>query len=335
MIKLQREDSTAGHRNVMDNIGNTHTTISESQVLESPFCLDSERAYLDWRARKLANYPTEVRDLFVDIRDPHALSVDELKMLTQVCGKTNTVFYRCQQAPFDAKLVRVLGHQLGLHNLDGNLCSDEDNISALRVMPDGSRHEGYIPYTDRPINWHTDGYYNSPDRKIRAMILHCVNDAASGGTNQILDHEIVYILVRDHDPALVEALMAPDAMTIPANVENGVKIRDAESGPVFSVDPVSGNLHMRYTARKRSIVWRSDKATAAWVAFLEDLFSRGCDYIYQYRLLPGEGVISNNALHNRTGFVDDADKGKTRLIYRARYYDRVMNTDLHDLYYQE
>lgn len=316
----------------MNSTGKSSVIIPENQDLASPFRLNSDKTYLDWRTQKLANYPLDIQELFVEINDPYALSHDEHSKLIQVCGKTNTVFYRCEHVPFNAEIIRVLGRQLGLLNLDGNLCSDDDNISALQVMPGGSRHEGYIPYTDRPINWHTDGYYNSPDRKIRAMILHCVNDAASGGANQILDHEIVYMLMRDHDPAMVEALMAPDAMTIPANIENGVKIRDAETGPVFSIEPVSGNLHMRYTARKRSIVWRDDKITHAAVAFLEGLFSGGSDYIYQYRLNPGEGVVSNNALHNRTGFVDDADLGKTRLIYRARYYDRVMKTDLHDLY---
>ena len=30
----------------------------------------------------------------------------------------------------------------------------------------------------------------------------------------------------------------------------------AQGGPVLSVDPASGALHMRYTARTRSIEWR-------------------------------------------------------------------------------
>jgi hypothetical protein len=33
------------------------------------------------------------------------------------------------------------------------------------------------------------------------------------------------------------------------------------------------------------------------------------------------GIVCNNVLHERGGFVDDANA--PRLLYRARYYDRV------------
>jgi len=48
-------------------------------------------------------------------------------------------------------------------------------------------------------------------------------------------------------------------------------------------------------------------------------------------LAPGQGLICNNVLHNRTGFTDDMDKGIARLVYRARYYDRIRGTNLSDL----
>jgi hypothetical protein len=38
-------------------------------------------------------------------------------------------------------------------------------------------------------------------------------------------------------------------------------------------------------------------------------------------LQAGEGLISNNVLHNRTAFEDGP--GHRRLIYRARFYDRI------------
>ena len=37
----------------------------------------------------------------------------------------------------------------------------------------------------------------------------------------------------------------------------------------------------------------------------------------------GQGLLSNNVLHDRSGFEDDADSAKKRLLYRARYYDRI------------
>ncbi len=61
---------------------------------------------------------------------------------------------------------------------------------------------------------------------------------------------------------------------------------------------------------------------------ITELLQEADDYILSYRLKPGEGVICNNVLHNRSGFTDNAANGKQRLLYRARYYDRVANTDI-------
>jgi hypothetical protein len=110
-----------------------------------------------------------------------------------------------------------------------------------------------------------------------------------------------------------------------------VEIRAAHNGPVFSVDPVSGSLHMRYTARKRNIEWKPDPVTQAAVGFLENLLAGDSEYIIRHRLESGQGLVSNNALHNRSGFQDDRERGQTRLLYRARYYDRVAGTDLASL----
>ena len=53
--------------------------------------------------------------------------------------------------------------------------------------------------------------------------------------------------------------MRPDAMTIPANVEESGRARPDNPGPVFFVDPRSGALGMRFTARKRNVVWRRSR----------------------------------------------------------------------------
>jgi hypothetical protein len=41
------------------------------------------------------------------------------------------------------------------------------------------------------------------------------------------------------------------------------------------------------------------------------------------RLQPGQGLIGNNPLHTRTGFENGT---RQRLLYRARYYDRIVDT---------
>ena len=114
--------------------------------------------------------------------------------------------------------------------------------------------------------------------------------------------------------------MHPEAMTIPPNVDAGTEIRGACIGPVFSIDALSGSLHMRYSARKRNIEWRDNELTREAADLITEILDIE-DLAYKYRLKAGEGVICNNILHKRSGFNDSQDE--KRLMYRARYYDRV------------
>jgi hypothetical protein len=45
-------------------------------------------------------------------------------------------------------------------------------------------------------------------------------------------------------------------------------------------------------------------------------------------LQPGWGLICNNVLHSRSRFSDgvEPDPAQGRLLYRARYYDRIAGT---------
>lgn len=291
-----------------------------------PFSLADEGAYARWREDKLRDYPREAQELVVPIAKADAVTPAEHAALLARCRKTNMAIYQITSGDITSKeAVRALGRRFGLERLDGNLCADGDRITSLRVMEAG-RHAGYVPYSDRPLNWHTDGYYNTPERQIRAFVMHCVADAAHGGENGFLDHEMVYLRIRDENPRYVAALMAPDAVTIPANSEGGVEVRGARSGPVFSVDPNSGALHMRYTARTRSIRWKPDPETRAAADLLAALISDGSPFVFRHRLAPGQGVLCNNVLHSRAGFDDDPAAGRSRLLFRARYYDRIAGT---------
>lgn len=292
----------------------------------SPFDLDDDRAYAHWRQAKLDHYPTTSDELIVNLHGKSP-TADEIAALKVICARANMAIYRlADPAIGDKSYVRALGQELGLQRLDGNLCADGDSITSLQVQNVG-RQSGYIPYTNRPLSWHTDGYYNLPDQQIRAILMHCVRDAAEGGDNLLLDHEIAYIQLRDKNPDLIKVMMQDNVMTIPPNVENGIEIRAEQSGPVFSVD-ASGNLIMRYTARTRNIEWFDDDLTRQAVACLNELLTPYNPYVFTYRLGPGEGIICNNVLHSRTGFKDTADGASGRLLYRARYYDRIANTDL-------
>lgn len=290
-----------------------------------PFALDDDRTYRSWREQKLARYPRRVEDLMVEVHDPCNLGAREAEELRRVCAIANMAIYASPLAGVaDKYLPRRLGAQLGLEHPVANPLADDDGISSLTVMP-GKMARGYIPYSNQRLLWHTDGYYNEMAGCVRAFILHCVHPAA-GGVNRLLDHEIAYILMRDADPDYVRALSAADAMTIPANTGPGVETRPARSGPVFAVDATDGGLHMRYTARTRSITWRSDAATRAALQFLEQLMAGDSPYVFTHRLAGGEGLVCNNVLHDRTAFTLAAEAQPGRLIYRARYRDRVAAT---------
>jgi hypothetical protein len=114
--------------------------------------------------------------------------------------------------------------------------------------------------------------------------------------------------------------MQADAMTIPERVDETDGVRAAQSGPVFSLD-ATGHLHMRYTARTRSIEWKQDAATLAAVAALEQLLASNTPHVFQALLEPGMGLLCNNVLHDRGAFTDNA--AHPRLLYRARYLDRI------------
>ena len=142
---------------------------------------------------------------------------------------------------------------------------------------------------------------------------------------------MMYIHLRDQNPAYISTLMKTDVLTIPANIENGVEIRGPQSGPVFSVDQQSGSLHMRYSARKRNIIWAKDEITTAAVNAIDDFLASDSPWILCHRLEPGQGLICNNVLHNRTSFENDASRQLERLIYRGRYYDRLTDTAFNDI----
>ena len=216
--------------------------------------------------------------------------------------------------------MRAFAAQFGLLRLDHHLCATDDGVAELTVASEGMR-AGYVPYSDRSLSWHTDGYYNKESHRVYAVVLHCAQDAATGGESAVLDPEIAYIRLRDANPAFIEAFEHPECMTIPANVIDQDEIRPAVCGPVFSYDHTSRALHMRYSARRKNIRWRDDPLTTAAREFLSDLLADENGPVLRFRLQPGQGLISNNVLHKRTAFADGP--GQIRFLYRARFFDRI------------
>lgn len=300
-------------------------------ITQGAFCLDNESAYQQWRQKKLTNHTHDINALTVSIDDIAAPSQGEIDRLTALISAHNMGLYRFNHpdniATENKSKVPQLAARLGLKRLDNNLCADKDKLTSVRVIKREGQHQ-YIPYSNKRLSWHTDGYYNSPDQQINSFILHCEQPAPIGGETLVLDHNIAYILLRDENPDYIRAFMQPNAMTIPANILNGQEIRPAQSGAVFSIK--NGRLQMRYSARQRNISWQQDTATLEAVAFLAQLWKDGSPYILRHTLQAHEGIICNNVLHCRTAFEDSTDPLKKRLLYRGRYFDHI--TPSHQYY---
>ncbi len=297
-------------------------------AVASPFNLENEALYQQWRDEKLNGYPSSLGDLLVEINDPRTLTDSEFEALQSRCRKANMALYASNTGTDpDPEIPLSMGRRFGLHGLNKNWLADETGLTSLTVVNEGIRQQ-YIPYTNRAINWHTDGYYNTADKQIHALNLHVVQQAATGGDNALMDHEIAYILLRDRNPDYIRALMGPKAMTIPARIdEGGTVARREEPGPVFAIMP-SGDLHMRYTIRVNNVIWADDALSQEALNYLRDILNSDSPYIFRGRLEAGMGLVSNNVLHDRAAFTDDATH--KRHYYRARYFDRLAGTGIAD-----
>ena len=280
-----------------------------------------ETGYREWKKSRLRTCPQSAQELLVEIGGLVSISDAEIAAIKATCSRSNMAIYRCRDHFVNRAAVKTFALNFGLKRLDHHLCANADGVSELSVASagEGPRTE-YVPYSNRSLSWHTDGYYNYKARQINAVVLHCAQNASTGGENALFDPEMAYIRLRDEDPRFITAFEHLECMTIPANVGAEGEIRAAVCGPVFSCD-VGGALHMRYSARKRNIQWRDDDVTRAARDFLTEILADENGPVFHYRLQPGEGLIANNVLHNRTAFKDEAEHN--RLLYRARFFDRI------------
>jgi hypothetical protein len=138
-----------------------------------PFDLSNDADYRAWRAYKLAHRPHRLDELIVEIGDPRNLTEAECDALRARCLVANMAVYASTIGDDpDKEIVRALGHRLGLSRLDHNWLADEDAVTSLTVSDEGPRPD-FVPYTNRPIHWHTDGYYNAHEQQINGLILRC------------------------------------------------------------------------------------------------------------------------------------------------------------------
>ena len=288
------------------------------------FDLGNMPAYAAWRHSKLATSPRAGAVPVLRVGDLSQPTESEKTMILAQLTESNFAIYQAERFSADEDEVgaelRCFTAAFGLRIAEAHRSAGNNGVVALRVSM-AEHQRGFIPYSRKAMNWHTDGYYNSEADTIRAFVLHCVRQADIGGQSQIIDNEIAYIRLRDKSPEAVALLMDPAAMTIPESPEADGTVRPVSIGPVFFIE--DGKLIMRYTARTRSISWK-DEATKKAAALLQELLESERDYLHTLTLRPGQGILNNNTLHNRTAFDPDADTGSSqRMLYRVRFNNRL------------
>ncbi len=289
--------------------------------------LTDHRAYQHWVDCKKSAWQRRAEDdfpLLIEIDPDGHIPPDSLAQIHSHINDYNFALYRMAgQVEDHLSAMKSIGEQVGLQALDKNLCAPEDRVTRLKVTEHG-RSNIYIPYSNKAIGWHTDGYYNPMHQRVLALVLHCEAPAEQGGENDLLDHEMAYIHLRNENPKFIEALSQPQVMCIPENIENGVFIRPQTCSAVFMNEARPGQdpqLAMRFSKRKRNIIWAEDPVTQEALACLFEYLDSDTPYRIRYRLKSGEGLICNNVLHTRSAFSDSPEH--TRIYYRARYYNRI------------
>lgn len=282
--------------------------------------LKKQDDYQFWRDKKLANTSSNINDYIVEIQRPSNLTNSEKRKILTLCENNNIALFHIPTSKnYEADVIRI-NQQFGLEQFDTHFFVKDKGLAHITQSEKKDQGE-FIPYTDKKIGWHTDGYYNEINSRIRAFSLFCVQPAESGGINKWIDPHMVYILLREDNPEIAHALTNPSAMTIPEHCVNG-KVRRATSvGPIFFIDQPTNELYMRYTQRKKNIIFADSKEIQEAISRLDALLNQQTDYHFQHLLKSGQGLLCNNVLHKRDSFIDNIKK--PRLLLRGRYFNRI------------
>lgn len=294
-----------------------------------PFNLSHQAEFEHWARFKLSLYvAARIKQQMcpVVINSDGRLLPSQLTEILSNIACYNFATYRVEdKGDFNTESLSRLGQSLGLKNLDDNLCAEEDLVS---VISDSSAHvtagnpkQRYIPYTNKALSWHTDGYYNPYHQRVQAFILHCQQPADHGGENSLIDPDLIYLALRRSNPEFIDVLSRNDVMRIPENRQGDTCLREETASPVFLTSDNNSRLAMRFSQRKRHIIWRDDALTQDALGKLNELLDNDSDWHINVRLKAGEGIISNNVLHCRKAYQDR--DGHRRVFLRARYYNAI------------
>ena len=266
--------------------------------------------FLRWAEEKEKNIPQNSDGILVNIHDINNVKTSEIDKIKETIYKCNSCIYSSKIALKSNTNLLKFVELVGMKTYD---CNNIESNEISTITPLQNSKINYIPYTDKSLNWHTDGYYDK--KSIFSWLLHCVNPATQGGENYLLDHELVlreYVLRNDD----INNLMAEDALTIPESKDTS---RSEISTYIFSFKNKYKKLHMRFSMRKDNI-GTSAKAGDAIIKLKEIIENDCAKYSLTYKLQKNEGIITNNILHGRKAFKDDKVKRK---LLRIRSYERL------------
>jgi hypothetical protein len=267
--------------------------------------------FIEWSAKKDLNIPSNINDLKVSISDINHVSKAEISQIKQKLTKFNCCIYASGTDLDDNSKIMRFAQSLGMRTFDSHNI-DDSAISTISANKDENNMR-YIPYTNKGLNWHTDGYYDS--KPIFSWLLHCIEPALSGGENFLLDHELAireYILKYDD----IIYLTNNETFSIPTDE---VAKREITSNYVCDMNNEYKKLHMNFSMRKENIIVNKDSESA--MSKLIKIIKEDCKkYHLTYKLSKSEGIVSNNILHGRNAFKD----GRVmRKILRIRSHERL------------
>ena len=266
--------------------------------------------FLRWAEEKERNIPHNIDGIIVNIHDINNVKISEIAKIKETINKCNSCIYSSKIALKSNTNLLKFVESIGMRTYDRNNI-ESNEISTITPLENNKIN--YIPYTDKSLNWHTDGYYDK--KSIFSWLLHCVHPATHGGENYLLDHELAlreYVLRYDD----INNLMSEDALTIPESKDTS---RSEISTYIFSIKNQYKKLHMRFSMRKDNI-GTSPKAGDAVTKLKQTIENDCAKYSLTYKLQKNEGIITNNILHGRKAFKDDKVKRK---LLRIRSYERL------------
>jgi hypothetical protein len=279
------------------------------------FNLDANEDYKKWRDEKLESYPENISDLVVDLADMQAITPTEKSKIMDIVEQSNMCVYTSGSAQLNMNSLLKLGEQLNVFDHDKSIRhAKSDELTDSGIL------DKAVPFSTRSIRWHTDATYYGSNKTIQSLFLLCKQPAIEGGCNKVLDHEILYIILRDKNPDALRVLMNNDCFEY-KNPKTG-EINSQLGGKVFWVNE-NGRLCHRFSFRKMDMSWSGHNEVIAAKDILESTLIEESKYVIEGRLESGMGLISNNVLHTRESLVDSEDISKKRLLFRARFYDGV------------